>query len=123
MWKEIIQTLWTYHNSYLLEPYFLLLTVVVSFVSTLGSWSVLSVYHRMKVSIRKCFVIFYWMLGLVLASALGLVTIGIEIVALSTIPVAFLITQFMVSDQKYLWREIVTWIYLGTMVFALIFYK
>jgi hypothetical protein len=122
-WTKIIQTLWTSHNSYLLEPYFLLLTAVVVFVSILGSWSVLSVYHRMKVSIRKCFVIFYWMLGLVLASALGLVTIGIEIVALSTIPVAFLITHFMVSEQRYIWKEIMIWIYLLTMVFALVFYK
>lgn len=123
MWKDIIRMLWTSHNSYLLDPYFLLLTVVVTFISTLGSWSVISVYHRMKVSARKYFVIFYWMLGLVLAAALGLVTIGIEIVAFSTIPVAFLITHFMVSDQKYLWKEILTWIYLGTMVFALLFYK
>ena len=123
MWNDIIEMLWTSHNAYLFEPYFLAITVVVILVSTLGSLSVISFYHRMKVSVRKYFVIFYWMLGLVLVSALGLVTIGIEIVALSTIPVAFLITHFLVSDQKPIWKEIITWIYVGTMVLVLGFYK
>lgn len=122
MWKDIIQMLWTSHNSYLIEPYFLFLTAVVIFVSTLGSFSVISVYHMMKVSTRKYFVIFYWMLGLVLAAALGLVTIGVEIVALSTIPVAFFISHYLLSEKRTIWKEILTWIYLVTMVIALYFY-
>jgi len=122
MWQDISRMLWTSHNSYLLEPYFLLLTAVVFFVSALGSLSVISGYQRMKVSSRKYFVIFYWMLGLVLASALGLVTIGIEIVALSTVPIAFFIAHFLLSDQKSIWKEVLTWIYMGTMVLSLFFY-
>jgi len=122
MWKDIAEMLWTNHNAYLLKPYFLLLTALVSFVSILGSFSVFTGYHRMKVSSRKYFVIFYWMLGLVVASALGLVTIGIEIVALSTIPVVFFISHFLLSDQKYFWKEVLIWIYLGAMVLALYFY-
>lgn len=122
MWKDIIGMLWTYHNAYLIDPYFLLLTALVSFVAILGSLSVFSGYHRMKVSSRKYFVIFYWMLGLVVASALGLVTIGIEIITLSTIPVAFFISHFLLSDQKYIWKEVLTWIYLGAMIFGFLFY-
>ena len=121
--KDIIKMLWTDNNAYLIQPYFLLLTVVIAFLATLGSFSVLSVYHRMKVSSRKYFVIFYWMLGLVLASALGLMTIGIEIVAFSTIPVAFFISHYLLSDNKLIWKEVLTWIYLATMVFAFFFYK
>ena len=121
--KDIIKMLWTDHNAYLIQPYFLLLTVVIAFLATLGSLSVMAVYHRMKVSSRKYFVIFYWMLGLVLASALGLMTIGIEIVALSTIPVAFFISYYLLSDNKLIWKEVLTWIYLVTMVFAFFFYK
>ena len=123
MWKDITQMLWKRHNFYLLEPYFLFLTAVVVLVSTLGSLSVLSVYHMMKVSSRKYFVIFYWMLGLVLASALGLITIGMEIVAMSTIPVAFFISHYLLTDGKKIWKEILTWIYVGSMVSALIFYS
>ncbi len=123
LWNDIIKMLWTDHNAYLIEPYFLLLTVVVAFVSTLGSFSVLAVYHRMKVSSRKYFVIFYWMLGLILASALGLMTIGIEIVALSTIPVAFFISHYLLSDKRLIWNEILTWIYLITMIVAIYFYE
>ncbi|HEY3391010.1 MAG TPA: DUF6427 family protein [Prolixibacteraceae bacterium] len=123
LWKDILKMLWTDHNAYLLEPYFLLLTGVVAFLAMFGSFSVLAVYHRMKVSSRKYFVIFYWMLGLLFASALGLMTIGVEIVALATIPVAYFISHFLLSDNRPIWKEILTWIYLATMVFALFFYK
>ena len=123
MWKDLIGMLFTSHNAYLLEPLFLLITGVVTVTTTLGSLSVIAVYHRMKVSARKYFVILYWMLGLVVASALGLITIGIDIVALSTIPVAFFISHFLLSDKRLIWREIVTWVYLVTMVFVLCFYK
>jgi hypothetical protein len=122
MWNDMIRMLWTSHNAYLLEPFFLLITGVVTFISILGSISVISSYHMMKVSSRKYFVIFFWMLGLVLASALGLVTIGIEIVAISTIPVTFFISHYLLSDQKTIWKEILTWIYVGTMIIALLFY-
>jgi hypothetical protein len=123
LWQNLTTMLWDYHNSYLLEPYFLLLSAVVSIVTILGSISVISVYHRIKVSSRKYFVIFYWMLGILLASALGLITIGIEIVALSTIPVSYFITHFLVMGQKSIWKEVIIWVYLATMVFALYFYK
>jgi len=123
LWKDILKMLWTDNNAYLLEPYFLVLTAVITFISILGSFSVIAAYHRMKVSSRKYFVIFYWMLGLVLAAALGLMTIGIEIVALSTIPVAFFISYYLLSDNKQIWKEILTWIYLATMIFSLYFYK
>jgi hypothetical protein len=123
LWQNLTTMLWDYHNSYLLEPYFLLLSGVVSIVTILGSISVIGVYHRIKVSSRKYFVIFYWMLGILLASALGLITIGIEIVALSTIPVSYFITHFLVMGQKSIWKEVIAWVYLATMVFALYFYK
>ncbi len=122
LWKDLITMLWTDRNGYLFEPFFLIPTAVVTILTTLGSFSVISLYHRMKVSTRKYFVIFYWMLGLVLTSALALITIGEEVVALSTVPVAFFISHYLVSDQKYFWREVMTWIYMGVMIFVLIYH-
>ena len=119
---NIANMLWDNHNAYLLDTYFLFLTVVVTIVTILGSLSVISVYYRMKVSSRKYFVIFFWMLGLVVTSAIFLITIGIEIVAFSTIPVAYFFSHFLLSDQKTIWKDLLTWFYLGTMVFALYFY-
>ncbi len=119
---NIVNMLWDNHNAYLLDTYFLFLTVVVTIVTILGSLSVISVYYRMKVSSRKYFVIFFWMLGLVITPAICLITIGIEIVAFSTIPVAYFFSHFLLSDQKTIWKDLFTWFYLGTMVFALYFY-
>ena len=122
LWKELISMLWTRHNEYLLEPYFLLLSGVVALLAILGSISVLSLYHRMKVSARKYFVICYWILGIVVVSALGLVTISVEIVAISTIPISYFISHYLISDNRTKLKEVLTWIYVGTAVFVLIFY-
>jgi hypothetical protein len=120
LWNELTTMIFTYHNGYLLEPLFLVPTVVITILTTLGSFSVISVYHRMKVSTRKYFVIFYWMLGLILVSALGLITIGEEIVALSTFPVAYFISHYLISDQKHLFKEVLTWTFLATMIIVLV---
>ena len=122
LWKELINMLWSRHNDYLLDPYFLLFSAVVAILTTLGSFSVFSHYLRMKVSARKYFVIFYWMLGLLIAAALGLLTIGIEIVALSTIPVAYFISNYLLFNERRIVKEVLTWIFLVTSAFVLIFY-
>jgi hypothetical protein len=122
LWNELINMLWTRHNEYLLQPYFLLLTFVVAFLTTLGSISVIAVYQRIKVSARKYFVICYWFLGLIVVSALGLITISIEIVALSTIPVAYFVSQYLLSDNRTKLKEVLTWLFVGTAAVVLVFY-
>ena len=122
LWNELITMLWNRHNDYLFSPYFLTFTFVVALLTTLGSFSVFSHFLRMKVSARRYFVIFYWMLGLLLASALGLLTIDIEIVALSTVPVAYFISNYLLFNESRIVKEVFLWIYLATAAFILIFY-
>jgi len=122
LWNELITMLWSRHNDYLLNPYFLVFTAIVAILTTLGSLSVIAHFLRMKVSARKYFVIFFWMLGLLLASAIGLLTIDIEIVALSTIPVAYLVSNYLIFNEKTILKEVFLWTYLATAVFVLIFY-
>jgi len=122
LWNELITMLWSRHNDYLFSPYFLAFTAVVTLLTTLGSLSVFAHFLRMKVSARKYFVIFYWMLGLLLASALGLLTIDIEIVVLSTIPVSYFISNYLLFNESGVVKEVILWSYLATAVFVLIFY-
>jgi len=122
LWNELVTMLWSRHNEYLLNPWFLSFTAIVAILTTLGSFSVFSHFLRMKVSARKYFVIFYWMLGLLLASALGLLTIDIEIVVISTIPVAYFISNYLIFNEKTIVKEVFLWVYLATAVFVLIFY-
>ncbi len=122
LWKELLSMLWTSHNDYLLNPYFLVLTGVVALLTSLGSFSVLSVYQRIKVSARKYFVIFYWILGIVIVSALAFISISIEIVALATIPASYFISYYLLSDNQTKFKEVLTWVYLGTSIVILIFY-
>lgn len=122
--KEIIiQQVLTPNNQYLMNRYFWIVSGVVALNIILGTLSVFSFYHRMKVSSRKFFVIFYWMLLFIVGCSLGFVTIGLEIVALATIPAAFLIAHFYLNEQKTIWRESMIWLYVSVMVFNLFAFK
>ncbi len=122
MRQDIVRMLWTSHNDYLIHPLFLALTAVVTFIAILGGISIFSFYHMLKVSARKYFIILFWMLGLMLVAGLSLVTIGIEIIVFLSIPISFFIAHFLLSDEKTIWKEILTWIYVATMVIAFLFY-
>jgi Family of unknown function (DUF6427) len=123
MWKELIKMLWIPHNEYLFHPYFLLMTAVVAILTTIGCFSVVDVYQRIKVSSRKYFVICYWILGLLLLSAVALISISIEIIALLTIPVSYFIAQYLLSDSRPILKEVFTWILVATTVVVLELYK
>jgi len=110
--------LWADNNAYLSEPIFLSLSGLIILLTAIGSISLLSEYQLIKVSSRKYFTIFYWMLGLVVITALFFTAIGIEIVALSTVPVAFLISHFFLSGERYFWKELIFLIYISVMTAA-----
>lgn len=114
--STITNILWTENNAYLMDPIFLSLSGLIMLLTAIGSISLLSGYQLIKVSSRKFFTIFYWMLGLLVITALSLSSIGIEIVALSTVPVAFLISHFLLSGKRYFWKELIFLIYLGVMI-------
>ena len=106
---------WSSNNAYLLEPVFLVKSALIILLAFFGSISFFSEYQSIKISVRKYFTIFYWMLGLVVLAGLSFTTIGNEIVALSTIPVSFVISYFFLSGRKYFWKELFFLIYIGAM--------
>ena len=120
--KEFISTIknivWADNNAYLLDPVFLSISGLIILLTLLGSVTLLSNYQLIKISSRKYFTIFCWMLVIVVITALSLTMIGIEIIALSTVPVAFLISFFFLSGERYFWRELLFLIYLGAMTTA-----
>jgi hypothetical protein len=99
--------IWALNSGYLFNPWFLGISAFMVFLMLLGSFSFLTNYQYIKVSSRKYFVVFYWMLGIIGISALAFSAIGIEIIALATIPSAFLISIFFLSGEKYFWKEII----------------
>jgi hypothetical protein len=113
--KNII---WADNNAYLLDPVFLSISALIILLTLFGSISFLSNYQLIKISARKYFIIFYWMLGLLVLSALSLKTIGNEIIVLTTLPVAFFISQFLLSGRKFFWKELFFLIYIGVMTIA-----
>lgn len=112
--------LWADHNAYLTDPVFLSISGLITLLTLMGTISLFTGYQSIKVSSRKYFTIFFWMLGILVITALSLTTVGIEILALSTIPSAFVISQFFLSGTRYFWKELFFLIYVGVMVAAFV---
>ena len=109
--------IWARNSGYLLDPVFLIISAFMIFLMLLGSFSFITTYQYIKVSARKFFVVFYWMLAIVGLSAVCFSTIGIEIIALATIPSAYLISIFFLSGEKLLWKEIIFLLLIALLVF------
>ena len=121
-WGEFISTikniLWSDNNAYLMDPVFLSVSCLMILLTIFGSISLMSGYQLIKISSRKYFTIFYWMLGLLVITALSLTMVGIEILALSTVPVAYVISTFFLSGERYFWKELSFLIFIAAMVAA-----
>jgi len=115
LFSIIKNIIWSDNNAYLLDPIFLSVSALIILLTIMGSISLLSRYQSIKISSRKYFTIFYWMLGLLLITALSFTMVGMEIIALSTIPVAFVISYFFLSGERFFWKELFFFIYIGVM--------
>ena len=116
----ISSIIWADNNAYLFEPFFLVMTGMIIILVLIGSFTFLTNYQLIKVSSRKYFVVFYWMMGLVGISALAFTTIGIEIIALSTIPSAILISIFFLSGERHFWKELIFLIFISLLLYGYI---
>lgn len=109
--------IWASNSGYLLNPVFLVISAFIIFLMLLGTISFLTSYQYIKISSRKFFVVFYWMLTIIGISTLSFSAIGIEVIALVTIPAAFLVSIFFLSGKKMFWREIVFLLLIGLLIF------
>jgi hypothetical protein len=62
------------------------------------------------------------MFGIVLLTALFLVTIGNEFVGLIAIPATVIISYFFLAGGKYFWKELFFLVYMGVMLASCILY-
>jgi hypothetical protein len=114
--------LWSRNNAYLFDPVFLVKSALILLLIIFGSISFLTDYQSIKISARKYFTIFYWMFGIVLLTALFLVTIGNEFVGLIAIPATVIISYFFLAGGKYFWKELFFLVYIGVMLASCILY-
>ncbi len=84
----------------------------------LGTVSFLLDYHsvNVKISVRKYFIIFYWMFGIAVISAFSLATIGREFLAIFFVPITCIISYFFLRAGRYFWKELLLFIYTGFMI-------
>jgi hypothetical protein len=110
--------LWSRNNAYLFDPGFLAKSALMLFLIICGTISILTDYQSIKISTRKYLIIFYWMFGIIVMTALFLIMIGNEVVSLLMIPVAVIISYFFLAGRKYFWKELFLIVYAGVMVAA-----
>ncbi len=104
------------NNQFLFKIAFLLVTVFIFLLSAFGSISLINSVSIRKMSTRKYFIILYWMLGLSIPSVFLFPSTGLGVIAISTIPVSYLIAVFFMSGKRSFWREFLFFLFMATLV-------
>ncbi|TVR74310.1 MAG: hypothetical protein EA408_03025 [Marinilabiliales bacterium] len=92
--------------------YFGFLLLVVLFASRKMARSM----GVMKVIIRKIFLIFFWVYAVGAAAYFLVETANIEMVVPATLPVAFLLSHYLLSFRKTFWPNLILWFTVAGMV-------
>jgi len=113
---SILQGMKSVNNQFMFNYGFLVVTCFIFLLSALGSISLINSVSIRKMSTRKYFIILYWMLGLSIPSVFLLPSTGLGIIAISTVPVAFLITNFFMAGKRGFWKEFFFLVFLATLM-------
>ena len=104
------------NNQFLLQPAFLILTGFIFLLSVFGSISLINSVGIRKMSTRKYFIIIYWILGLSIPAVFIFHSTGLGVIALTTLPVSYLMAHFFMSGKRNFWREFLFFLYLAALV-------
>jgi len=113
---SIFQGMKIVNNQFMYNYGFLVVTCFIFLLSAFGSLSLINSVSIRKMSTRKYFIILYWMLGLSIPAVFLLPSTGLGIIAISTIPIAFLISHFFMTGKRGFWKELFFFIFLATLV-------
>ena len=113
---SIFQGMKSVNNQFIFNIGFLIISAFIFLLSAFGSISLINSVSIRKMSTRKYFIILYWMLGFSIPSAFLLPSTGLGVIALSTIPVSFLISHFFMAGKRGFWREFLFLLFLLTLV-------
>lgn len=107
----------TVNNHFIFSIGFLIITGFVFLLSASGSISLINSVSIRKMSTRKYFIILYWMLGLSIPAVFLFHSTGLGVIAITTIPVSFLISHFFMAGKKRgFWREFLYLLFLLVLV-------
>ncbi len=114
--SSIFQGMKSVNNQFIFNIGFLVITAFIFLLSAFGSITLINSVNIRKMSTRKYFIILYWMLGFSIPSAFLLPSTGLGVIALSSIPVSFLISHFFMAGKRGFWREFLFLLFLLTLV-------
>lgn len=90
--------------------------IIVLLLIVAGSRNIISSMPRMKVLSRKIFILFFWIFALTIATYLLIDSAGIELLVLTAMPVAFLLSLLYQHLRKSFWGNTVLWILVAGML-------
>jgi len=114
--STIVEGMKAVNNQFIFEPAFLILTGFIFLLSAFGSISLINSVSIRKMSTRKYFIIIYWIIGLSIPSAFLFHSTGLGVIAITTIPVSFLMAYFFMSGKRNFWREFLFFLYMAILV-------
>lgn len=104
------------NNHFIFEPAFLIITGFIFLLSAFGSISLINSVSIRKMSTRKYFIIIYWILGLSIPAVFLFQSTGLGVIALTTLPVSFLMAHFFMSGKRNFWREFLFFLFMAVLV-------
>ncbi len=114
--SSIFSRMKSVNNHFIFNVGFLIVTAFIFLLSALGSISLVNSVSIRKMSTRKYFIILYWMLGFSIPSVFLLSSTGLGVIAISTIPISFLISYFFMAGKRRFWREFLFFLFMATLV-------
>ena len=87
------------------------------FLIIISSLNLLKFFDTKKVSTRRFFVSFFWLFIFLFLCILILPSVSIEIFILMSVPVTFLVSNFLVYLKNRFWGEIIFAIFIGLSVY------
>ena len=113
--SAFVQGMKAVNNHFIFNIGFLIVSAFIFLLSVGGSLSLINSVSIRKMSTRKYFIILYWMLGLSIPSVFLIPSTGLGIIAISTIPVVFLISIFFMAGKRGFWKEFIFFLFLFTL--------
>jgi hypothetical protein len=86
---------------------------ILGILTLAGSYLIIVQYDEKKVSIRQYYLVFFLVFVSAVASMILIPSVSAEILLVAGVPVAFLLTNLMLSFRRVIWGEVIIYLLVG----------
>jgi hypothetical protein len=111
------------HQYYSSLPLFVLgFVIIVTLIIAISSQAIIKMFPTRKIVSRRAFSMFFWLFLLTVALYIVFNRASLELTYIAAIPVAFLLSNYLVFVKSGFWGNTLLWIFIGSIIFTQISY-